>query len=183
MRKHPVRTHPYAVPDAQALKRRNRLLILLVLVLLLVLMMYNRRQERQVGLALQRQAVEDAFLEIGGALERYRVDQGGYPIEAPGVYPAAQLARLTTPHPYLWNKEVLQDPFAEDGYRIGMLDTQPPRWLLISAGPNQQWELLELPRETAQGEQKLRESISRVQYDPTNGSTSDGDILSLGKQR
>lgn len=167
--------------DVNAIRRRNRFLILIVLLLLAFLLVYNRRHERQLDLVTRRRAVQEAFLEIGGALDRYRADNGTYPVETPGIYTMSQLVQLTTPHTYLWDPDVIQDPFAEDEYRISMLNTIPTRWLLISAGPNEQREMLELPPGGPLGKDDVRDLVARFRYDPTNGNVSRGDILLLGK--
>lgn len=184
--------HPPRPLDVDTLRRRNKALIFIVLVLFAFLLVYNRRNERRVELATHEARVQEAFLEIGGALDRYRTDCGTYPVELPGIYSASGIARLTTPQPYLWDPEVTLDPFTQASLRVAILDTTPARWLLISAGPNRQWELLELPRgaeaalphSTDQEPLKVDgvgQFIARFQYDPTNGSLSKGDILLLGK--
>jgi len=136
--------HPPRTPDVESIRRRNKALMFIVLVLFAFLLVYNRRNQRRVELARQEARVQDAFLELGGALERYRTDFGAYPLKAPGIYSASGIARLTTPHPYLWDPlAVTLDPFSQASLRVAILDTTPARWLLISAGPDRKWDLAE----------------------------------------
>lgn len=175
--------HPPRPLDVETLRRRNKALIFIVLVLFAFLLVYNRRNERRIDIASRETGVQEAFLQVGGALNRYRIDCDSYPVETGGIYSASGIARLTTPHPYLWDPKATLDPFTQASLRVAILDTTPARWLLLSAGPDKQWDLLELPsagRDPSKADEMDR-LIARFQYDPTNGSLSRGDILLLGR--
>lgn len=125
-----------------------------------------------------------------GALAMYRVDQGAYPPAAMGdIQLDHPLVALTSPVAYL--TAVPDDPFGvasfdfapqlrlagynykdaattsvgmpAETYGVIWIENPTSKYMLHSAGPNHVWDV-----------------TPYVEYDPTNGSLSRGDIARLG---
>lgn len=166
--------------DTAKIQRRNTRIMLGALAMLLLILFFNHHQQKQRQTGLLYRLVEESFLEIGSALDRYRVDNNAYPIELPGFHPIESLSRLTTPHSYLWDWGILWDPYSGEPYRFAILDTRPPRWLLISTGPNKEQNLSSLPEARGMNREAIQQYFSAMQYDPSNGIISPGDIIWMG---
>lgn len=134
--------------------------------------------------------VQSDMHTLAGALERYRTDFGYYPSAALGDYQLERpLDALTTPIGYM--SSIPADPFGEavfdfndalsmtgynykdkrttssgmPGETYGYIWRDAPRreYLLHSCGPNRVWDV-----------------HPYVEYDPTNGTISAGDICRIG---
>ncbi len=175
------RHNSYAFSDIHAIKRRNWTVMLFISVLIIVLTIIGRLNPQKNNFNREKLKVRHHFRLIGSALERYKVDNGLYPLVGPGLYSGSELWVLTTPHPYLWNFDELKDPFPGKGYRVAIIDSSPSRWVLMSAGPDGVWDLSRLPSGLEVSRNELPQYLSRWQYDPTNGPASGGDLLRIGK--
>ena len=107
---------------------------------------------------------------LGGALEMYRVDNNAYPRTGPPgscVFAPQGLPELTTPISYLrgWGSDV----FAGDGgaapIAYGICNDDVAYWYLWSRGPD------------------LLDQHAMLQYDPTNGTISAGDLRRTSSAR
>jgi len=136
---------------------------------------------------------------LSRALENYRLDYGSYPPEIRG------LSALVAPTAYLTS--VPRDPFlpASQPYTYVALDESEHVWALVSAGPNGRLDILEPPAAAAEpsggpsggasatgarrtptgraalviSEADAQAFLARFSYDPTNGASSDGDLVTL----
>lgn len=94
-----------------------------------------------------REAAQGALLDLAVGLEPYFVDNNRYPDD---------LKSLTTPVAYL--SALRADPFAREASPIRYVP-KGKDWLLYSIGPDQS------------------DDKGGIQYDPTNGAVSRGDIV------
>jgi hypothetical protein len=91
-----------------------------------------------------------------------------------------EIRTITTPVAYV---HLLSDPFATvQGVTFAYYATEPDEqgrqgWMLWSPGPDMDYDLKsENIAEFYAGEERPSEGLVRRTYDPTNGTTSDGDI-------
>ncbi|OPZ10904.1 MAG: hypothetical protein BWZ10_02280 [candidate division BRC1 bacterium ADurb.BinA364] len=123
-------------------------------------------------------AVDEDFLRIGQALERYRVDQGKYPMPTRVSPPGSVLAPDSRPRwmlPPAGSALALHDPFApESGVSYGYFANEAG-WILFSAGPDNKYDIR--PDEDFIPERGgAWPPLYWKTYDPTNGAASAGDI-------
>jgi hypothetical protein len=167
--------------STEELVQRNRRIILVVLLALLALLFFQLRNRRKEEVFARIDRVNAAFVEVSSALNRYRIDQGVYPEGRPGLYSADAFWSLTTPHPYLWDWKNVIDAFG--GKPLGCLipDTTPPMFVLISTGPDRKSDFQDLQDSPRIGRADLLDRVAALQYDPSNGITSQGDLLWVGE--
>lgn len=172
---------------------RNAFTLIELLVVVGILALLSAIAVPNMQLAMVRSKVATVRSDhrtIAAALEAYHVDNKFYPEDyaeyRPGV--GYGMGRLTSPVAYLTS--VMRDPFGGyidpiNGKHIisYTLGTEPDgaavRWMLTSAGPNQKDEssAFDYPgfAETVLDDPSAPGLYLR--YDPTNGSTSSGDIM------
>jgi len=150
---------------------------LILLVVLAALSLFNIRQKTRSDVGQQLEKVQESFALIGGALRRYGVDYGIYALEKPGLHAVRDLTGLTTPIAYLLEWSATEDPFSPEGIQVALPGPEGSDWVLLSAGPDRHWDVQEelflAPLSLSQ--------LLRLQYDPTNGLISSGDIMALGR--
>jgi len=167
--------------STEELMRRNRRIIFVVLLALLALLIFQVRNRRKGEVFARVDRVNAAFVELSSALNRYRIDLGGYPVERPGLYSADAFWSLTTPHPYLWDWKQITDAFG--GKPLGCLisDTTPPMFVLISTGPDRNPDFKVFQDSPITSRAELLRRVAALQYDPSNGIASQGDLLWVGE--
>ncbi|MGF1571806.1 MAG: prepilin-type N-terminal cleavage/methylation domain-containing protein [Sumerlaeia bacterium] len=171
------------------------LLMVVAIISLLALIGSANFLELQTRVKMTR--VKSDHLSIQSGLEIRRIDSGNYPSAIPGVWPE-ELKGLATPISYL--SQLPTDPFnAYDFYGqkwdfagydfIRFHQTEKPfpilfiepwynasvssEYGLISSGPDLRQQLLYRPPGI------LNFSFYYTEYDPTNGTISDGDIYTF----
>ena len=129
------------------------------------------------------------------ALEAYYVDNNSYVSWATGdqgvnnFLPAGSASRgrptfrrpsaggprtLTTPLAY--SEQLYPDPFAPDNGAVYSYYCDPNGWILLSAGPDGDYDIDPQKLYNSSVPQPSTELLSKS-YDPTNGTVSDGDIF------
>jgi hypothetical protein len=132
---------------------------------------------------------------LGVAIEAYYVDNNSYVSWATGdqgvnnFLPAVSASRgrptfrrssaggprtLTTPLAYI--TQLYPDPFAPDNGAVDSYYCDGGGWILISAGPDGDYDIDPQKLYNSSVPQPSTELLSRS-YDPTNGTVSDGDIF------
>jgi hypothetical protein len=132
---------------------------------------------------------------LATALESYYVDNGSYVSWATGdqgvnnFLPANSASRarptfrrpsaggprtLTTPLAYI--TQLYPDSFAPDKGAVLSYYCDPNGWILISAGPDGDYDIDPQKLYNSSVSQPSTELLSKA-YDPTNGTVSDGDIF------
>ncbi len=167
--------------STEELVRRNRRIIFVVLLALLALLFFQVRDRRKAEVFVRIDRVNAAFVELSSALNRYRIDQGSYPIERPGLYSADAFWSLTTPHPYLWDWKHVTDVFGGKPLRGLISDTTPPMFVLISTGPDRNSDFMDFQDFSFISRVDLLGRVAALQYDPSNGIVSRGDLLWVGE--
>lgn len=126
--------------------------------------------------------VQADLRSIATALETYYVDNNEYP--AMTKEGELSLQTLTSPVAYLSDHSYVTDSFSKDSKQMfGYLyDKKQGRYILVSNGPDMDrditWDLI---RENVDLEktEDLKAFLESLTYDPTNGITSDGDIVRM----
>jgi hypothetical protein len=163
--------------DFKKAKRRNSILIAAVSLMVIFLVFNQARKERRELVRFKVEETVRDLVEITSALERYEVDHDGPALNQPGIYSMEKLWFLTTPHAYLWDWEELSDPFVQQPYRVGVLDSSPALLFLLGSGPNGEWDLQRPPARDNANRDTLHNLLAAFTYDPTNGLLSGGDIV------
>ncbi len=173
------------------LKKAMTLIELIVVIAIISILVLAASVSNQFAVTRSKTArVKSDIKNLCGALEAYRIDNHSYPFAAIGDYMLAEpLIPLTSPVSYI--SSIPKDPFGKasldlnpyitmEGYNykdkkttsIGMPgETYGHIWrtlsdkeyFLHSCGPNRIWDI-----------------SNYVEYDPTNGIISKGDITVFG---
>lgn len=159
----------------------------------------DRHQSGKVDTAM------DTMRDLGAAIDRYRKDQGEYPMWGSGdqtinfyiipprtgwqVYPSfrawalpsdqSKFRLLTTPTAYI--SELPIDPFMMPTGATFSYYSDGGGWILLSPGPDGDYDInpQQVYSSALPGPSEIM--IAR-QYDPTNGVKSDGDIFLTSAQ-
>ena len=139
--------------------------------------------------------VKNDMRSIAVAIETYYVDHNRYPDPGPplsryrmhlrklretgGLNLPSAPTSITTPIAYLLVQ--LADPLSHEGELPFVYFASGPNWILVSAGPDGDYDLdpRELDWELSNPEIRLTLALSPSNYDPTNGTSSSGDVWRL----
>ncbi|MFH0794520.1 MAG: type II secretion system protein GspG [bacterium] len=142
--------------------------------------------------------VKEEHRVLARALQNYQIDYNSYPNTLRG------LRALTAPTTYLVH--VPEDPFITDRQRSYLYIAKPREgieWLIVSAGPDGDIDLREFLSPASESltdgvsaaasgggsgqivplsPEVFQQYIATKCYDPTNGTRSDGDLITLSLQ-
>ncbi|MFB3896334.1 MAG: zinc-ribbon domain-containing protein [bacterium] len=130
--------------------------------------------------------VHGELLMCATALEAYYIDNNAYPLpEFDNQHQPILPNILTTPIAYI--TRIPFDPFASNGKQrylyfpvdIASGDTTNAYWILTSQGPDQKVDI-DITRYNPQDPIWMESNNAPATYDPTNGTTSPGDIWRRG---
>ena len=167
------RRHHIDPGNLAAVTFKNRIIVYAVVgalcVLIAVQILGKRGEPIERKVARTREAME----QVAGALRRYHIDHKSYPIQSPRRFSSEGLLHLTTPHPYLFNGDVLRDPFSDDFYQLLFEGSEDTRFVLRSIGPDGTWQ----SADAVMNASEIRDYTTVHRYAPTQGALSPGDIL------
>jgi hypothetical protein len=139
--------------------------------------------------------VKNDMRSMATGIESYFVDEHAYPpmqpmrdfvhdehalrrtggIDMSTVRPGdASLAGITTPVAYVTT--MFHDPFAPLGNLSFGYYTDGPSWILISPGPDGDYDMNHPDEVFTSKEDQPSTRVILMAYDPTNGTTSSGDV-------